>query len=64
MVAVKLAAEVDGKKTPAQVKAAYGEGFDASFAVVYPAQLTVVDGVAQEQDEDEPVQEVYNGTAE
>lgn len=67
VVAVKPAAEVDGKKTPAQVKVAYGEGFDASFAVVYPAQLTVVDGVAQEQDEDEtsePVQDVYNGTAE
>ena len=67
VVAVKPAAEVDGKKTPAQVKVAYGEGFDASFAVVYPAQLTVVDGVAQEQDEDETseaVQAVYNGTAE
>ena len=67
VVAVKAAAEVDGQKTPAQVKVAYGEGFDASFAVVYPAQLTVVDGVAQELDEDDTpasVQSLYDGTAE
>lgn len=69
VVAVKAAAEVDGKKTPAQVKVAYGEGFDASFAVVYPAQLAVVDGVAQEQDDAEgeqpqSVTDLYNGTAE
>lgn len=67
VVAVKPAGEVDGKKTPAQVKVSYGEGFDAAFAVVYPAQLTSVDGVAQEQDEEETpasVQSLYDGTAE
>ena len=66
VVAVRAASEVDGKKTPAQVKVAYGEGFDAGFAVVYPAQLTVVNGEAQDQDEEvsDAVQAVYNGTAE
>lgn len=66
VVAVKAATEVDGKKTPAQVKVAYGEGFDAGFAVVYPAQLTAINGEAQEQDDEvsESVQAVYNGTAE
>ena len=67
VVAVKPAT-VDGeKKLPAQVKVSYGEGFDAAFAVVYPAQLTVINGEQQEQDEGEQPESVtnlYNGTAE
>lgn len=68
VVAVKPATEVDGKKTPAQVKVSYGEGFDAAFAVVYPAQLTVVNGEEQadsaEGEQPESVTNLYNGTAE
>jgi hypothetical protein len=66
VVAVKPAS-VDGeKKLPAQVKVSYGEGFDAAFAVVYPAQLTVINGEQQEQDDEQPesVTNLYNGTAE
>ena len=66
VVAVKPAT-VDGeKKLPAQVKVSYGEGFDAAFAVVYPAQLTVINGEQQEQDDEQPqsVTDLYNGTAE
>ncbi|MCA3173536.1 MAG: hypothetical protein ING25_10880 [Burkholderiales bacterium] len=66
VVAVKPAT-VDGeKKLPAQVKVAYGEGFDAAFAVVYPAQLIVINGEQQEQDDEQPqsVTDLYNGTAE
>jgi hypothetical protein len=66
VVAVKPAS-VDGeKKLPAQVKVSYGEGFDAAFAVVYPAQLTVINGEQQEQDDEQPqsVTDLYNGTAE
>jgi hypothetical protein len=66
VVAVKPAS-VDGeKKLPAQVKVSYGEGFDAALAVVYPAQLTVINGEQQEQDDEQPqsVTDLYNGTAE
>jgi len=66
VVAVKPATVEGEKKLPAQVKVAYGEGFAAAFAVVYPAQLTVVNGEQQEQDDEQPesVTSLYNGTAE
>jgi hypothetical protein len=45
VVAIKPAGEVDGKRTPAQIKVAFGEGFDLETAVIYPAQIvaTVAD---------------------
>ncbi len=40
VVAVKPAAVGEnGKKLPAQIKVQLGDGFDASFAVIYPAQI-------------------------
>lgn len=40
VVAVKPASTTDaGKKTPAQLKVQVGEGFDAEFFVIYPAQI-------------------------
>jgi hypothetical protein len=66
VVAVKPATVDGDKKFPAQVKVSYGEGFDAAFAVVYPAQLTVINGEQQEQDDEQPqsVTDLYSGTAE
>jgi hypothetical protein len=54
VVAVKPTTEVDGKKLPAQVKVSYGEGFDAAFATIYPAQII--------QAEDEQVEQVGEDT--
>lgn len=40
VVAVKPAAVgAEGKKLPAQIKVRVGEGFDAEFVVIYPAQV-------------------------
>lgn len=58
VVAVKPKSEVNGKTTPAQVKVQYGEGMDAAFAVVYPAQLLA------EPEQAQSVTDLYNGTAE
>lgn len=50
VVAVKPVSEVNGKKTPAQVKVQVGEGFDAQFVTIYPAQIETGsnDGSAQD----------------
>lgn len=40
VVAVKAASVSDeGRASPAQLKVSTGEGFDASFVVIYPAQV-------------------------
>jgi len=51
VVALKQAGpSVDGKRgSPAQVKVQVGDGFDAEFFVIYPAQI---EGNAPEQEED------------
>ena len=42
VVAVKPKSEKDGKTLPAQIKVHVGEGFDADFVVIYPAQIIAV----------------------
>lgn len=40
VVAIKPAATAEnGKTLPAQIKVQFGEGFDAEFATIYPAQI-------------------------
>lgn len=39
VVAVKPKTERDGKTLPAQIKVQIGDGFDAEFVVIYPAQI-------------------------
>jgi len=58
VVAVKPEGQAaNGKKTPAQVKVQCGEGFDAEFFVIYPAQIvpagTTNEQLAAESDEDD-----------
>lgn len=51
VVAIKpSAALANGKTAPAQIKVQTGEGFDATFAVIYPGQVTSI--VPQAQDSD------------
>ena len=47
VVAVKPSIESNGKKLPAQIKVQLGEGFDAEYAVIYPAQV-LTPGAASE----------------
>ena len=58
VVAIKPKSEVNGKTLPAQIKVSYGEGFDAAFATIYPAQ------VLAEPEQAQSVTDLYNGTAE
>lgn len=53
VVAVKpVGTGTDGKRTPAQLKVQVGEGFDASFVVIYPAQI-VAEGEEETTDGEE-----------
>ena len=42
VLAVKPSVVTDGKTSPALIKVQYGEGFDTSTAVIYPAQIVTV----------------------
>lgn len=58
VVAVKpsVLAELDGgatRRSPAQIKVQCGEGFDAEFVVIYPAQIKQADGSSQTEQQAE-----------
>ena len=51
VVAVKPAStNEEGRSSPAQLKVSTGEGFDAAFVVIYPAQVVeIIEAIAQPQ---------------
>jgi hypothetical protein len=41
------------KRSPAQLKVQCGDGFDAEFVVIYPAQVKQADGSSQNEEQAE-----------